>query len=122
MKKHFLIFIAVIAVVLTSLWAYADNKDELMKWNKAIELDPRYEEAYSSRGLVYALMGRYEEALEDFNKAIELEPRYAGAYHNRAIAYYYLNDHKKSIENYKIAAKLGNKKAQDFLRKKGYSW
>jgi len=41
------------------------------------------------------------------------------AYYNRGIAYHDLNNESKAIDNFKMAAKLGNRKAQDYLRSQG---
>ena len=56
-------------------------------FNKAIELNPRYAEAYNNRGIAYKNKGQYDKAISDFNMAIEINPRYAKAYHNRGLTY-----------------------------------
>jgi len=53
-------------------------------FNKAIEINPRYEKAYNNRGIVYRLEGQYDQAISDFNKAIEINPTDAQAYNNLA--------------------------------------
>ena len=53
-------------------------------FNKAIEINPRYADAYNNRGLAYGMgKGQYDKAISDFNKAIELNPKYAGFYNKR---------------------------------------
>jgi tetratricopeptide (TPR) repeat protein len=55
-------------------------------YNKTIELDPNYAEAYNNRGNAYSGLKEYERAIEDYNKTIELDPNYAKAYTNRELA------------------------------------
>jgi len=53
-------------------------------FNKAIEINPRYDKAYNNRGIVHRLKGQYGQAISDFNKAIEINPMDAQAYNNLA--------------------------------------
>ena len=51
-------------------------------FTKAIEMNPRYYQAYYNRGIVYGNKGQYDQAISDYNKAIEINPRFAQAYYN----------------------------------------
>jgi tetratricopeptide (TPR) repeat protein len=53
-------------------------------FNKAIEINPRYNTAYNNRGIVYRLKGQYDHAISDFNKAIGINPLDPEAYNNLA--------------------------------------
>jgi tetratricopeptide (TPR) repeat protein len=56
--------------------------------NKAIEMNPKFAEAYLNRGIVYAqAKGEYDQAISDFSKAIEIDPGDADAHLNRGLAY-----------------------------------
>jgi len=55
------------------------------EYNKAIELDPKYVQAYSNRGVAYGYLGENDKALADFNAAIKLSPGSARPYYNRAV-------------------------------------
>ena len=77
---------------------------------------------YVQRGFSLLLSRNYIEAIECSNKAIELNPKLARAYVNRGDAYNKLGKHRQAIEDYKTAARLGHKRTQDFLRKKGIVW
>lgn len=66
--------------------------------------------------------GRYAEAIDAFDTAIGLNSNYPIAYHNRGIVYHKLGNHKQCVNDFKAAAKLGHKKAQQFLRSKGILW
>ena len=91
-------------------------------YNRAIELNPQYANAHYNRGTAYSNIGDYQQAIKDYNKAIELNPQYEKAYYNRGVTYAKLGNTKLAIENLKIAARLGDKEAQDYLRSKGIDW
>jgi len=94
----------------------------ILDYNKTIELDPNDAVAYYTRGATYDMKGQYDRAIIDYTNAIQLNPQYTEAYNNRGIAYAHLGDAQKALENLKIAAKLGNKAAQEFLRTSGIDW
>ena len=57
-------------------------------YNKSIELNPNYTEAYCNLGIAYAEGKQdYDIAIECFSKAIELDPNHANAYAYLGTAY-----------------------------------
>jgi len=54
--------------------------------------------------------------------AIELTPQFEIPYYSRGVAYYKLGNTQQAIDNYKIAARIGHKGSQDYLRSKGIEW
>ena len=103
--------------------AKSDNFQEAVDaLTKAIQLNPQFTMAYATRGLSHYFLGNLQQAINDYNKAIELNPQLAAAYYNRGIVYGNLGNHQQAIEDVKIAAKLGHKEAQDFLRGNGIGW
>lgn len=58
----------------------------IIEFTKAIEINPRYAEAYHERGLAYDAIGEYDLAISDYNKAIEINPSYERAYNHRRLA------------------------------------
>jgi len=56
---------------------FDNNPAEALEWyDKAVKLDPLYEDAYSNRGVALSKLGRYAEAAESLWKAIELAPEW----------------------------------------------
>lgn len=106
-------------IVYNELGIYQQALSDL---NKAIELDPQLAEAYFNRGITSHSLGNYQQAINDHSKAIELKPDYAEAYYNRGVTYSRTGNSQQTIKDFKIAARLGLKPAQDFLREKGISW
>lgn len=64
---------------------YKQNSPELAleEYNKVIEIDPLFAQAYNNRGVVLAQQGRREEALQDFSRAVDLNPNDPQAFFNR---------------------------------------
>lgn len=109
--------------------AMGNSQQAIKDFTKAIILKPGYAEAYFNRGLTYIassndlnLRKNFQKAISDFTKAIEFKPDYAEAYYVRGKIYNTLSNHQQSINDFKIAARLGDKKAQDFLTKEGIQW
>jgi tetratricopeptide (TPR) repeat protein len=106
------------------------NYNQAIKnYSKAIEISPQYANSYFIRGLIYDHLGNYNQAIMDYNKTIELDGGNAEAYYFRAAAivkYYPLLNQQdiiyQAINDYKIAARLGLKAAQDYLKSRGYDW
>ena len=84
-------------------------------FNKAIEINPRYVEAYINRGIAYAEgKGQYDRAIGDYNKAIEINPRDAKAYLNRGGSYYLKGQDNKAVSDYTTAIEINPKYAMAY--------
>ena len=81
----------------------------ISNFSSAIQLDPEFELAYLSRGVVYAKVEKLSLAIADFDKAIELNPQHARAYHLRGMAYLKLEDREKSIHDFDKAIELDSR-------------
>jgi tetratricopeptide (TPR) repeat protein len=57
-------------------------------FTKAIELDPKYADAYARRGVAYNWKKENDAAIADFTKAIELTPKRVELYLNRGSIYF----------------------------------
>lgn len=88
----------------------------------AIEKDPEFIEAYYNRGVARFTLREYKDALSDFNKVIEKRPDMAIAYASRGSTLERLGDHFNALKDYKMAAKLGDKETQEYLRLKNIRW
>ena len=75
-------------------------------YNKILELDVNYSDAYNNRGLAYDNLGEHLKAIEDHNKSIELDPNASDAYYNRGITYANLGKNLKAIEDYTEAIRI----------------
>tara|TARA_Y100001968_G_C18800228_1_gene455286 strand:+ start:40 stop:441 length:402 start_codon:yes stop_codon:yes gene_type:complete len=51
-----------------------DYSGAISDYDKVIEINPRYANAYIKRGTVFRLIGKFDEAFVDCNTVIDLEP------------------------------------------------
>ena len=87
-----------------------------------MELNPKNIHAYVNRGGTYVKLGNHRQAIADYDKAIELNAAFALAYFNRGLAYSAFGSRNQAIADWKIAAGLGLKEAQDYLKQQGIVW
>ena len=66
-------------------------------YDKAIELNPNSEQAWSNKGRTLGILGRHEEAIPCYDKAIELNPNYALAWNNKGWSLGELGRHEEAI-------------------------
>ena len=59
-----------IRVAQKGLW-----KEALYRWEKAVELDPRYAAAYNNLAIAYEHEGMFDKARQAYEKAVELNPK-----------------------------------------------
>jgi len=83
-------------------------------YDRAIELNPNFAEAYNNRGVAYAELNEHERAIEDYEKAIALNPNFAEAYNNRGVAYAELNKYERAIKDYDRAIALNPNDAEAY--------
>jgi tetratricopeptide (TPR) repeat protein len=82
------------------------HKNAIPEFDKALRLNPRYAEAYNSRGEAYNELAQYERAIKDYDAALALNPKYAEAYFNRANAYNDLGQSDRALKDYDEALRL----------------
>lgn len=77
--------------------------DEAIKdFTKAIQLKPKYSDAYWGRGMARKIKHEYKEAEEDLENAIRLDPNNDVAYISLAEVKYHLKDNEKAELYYSI--------------------
>jgi|GEM_PF-2275977 len=81
----------------------------LQNFNRAIELNPKYDRAIAYRGITYRRMECYEKALQDFNLAVELDPKYNWVIANRGITYRLMESYEKALQDFNRAVELNPK-------------
>lgn len=50
-------------------------EDAIKYYNKALQINPRYENAWYNKGAALYGIGKYNEAMECFDKTLEINPR-----------------------------------------------
>lgn len=87
-------------------------KDDL---ERAIDLNPRYFDAYRTLDWLLAKNGRWDDVIGRWNQFIALEPRNANAYLERAGSHRHKGDMRSALSDLKSACDLGNGNACQIL-------
>ncbi len=83
-----------------------ENDQAISAYTQAIELYPKFSDAFNSRGQLKTILEDYEGAISDFDEAIRLNPDFAEAWYNRANAKRILKVHEDAIADYDEAIHL----------------
>jgi Flp pilus assembly protein TadD len=59
-----------IKVAQNGLW-----KEAIYRWERAVQIDPEYAEAWNNLGIGYEQDGRFDEARAAYEKALKLDPK-----------------------------------------------
>ena len=97
----------IISFYIANCYLSNDNLNEsLQNFDKAIEINPRFERAWHNKGVALWSLGRFEEALEAFNKTIEINPRFEGAWSSKGNALRSLGRSEEALEAYDNAIEI----------------
>jgi tetratricopeptide (TPR) repeat protein len=81
--------------------------------SKALELSPSYYLSNINRGLAYAGLEKYDEALDDFNRALEFGDIPA-AYSGRGTVYYFQGKYDEAITDLELATQMNPNSARSY--------
>lgn len=90
--------------------------ESLEAYNKAIELNSNYVDAYSNRALHKFTNHDNIGAIEDYSRAIMLSPRKYVYYADRAAAYFRVQEFDKACGDWKRAAELGDQNSAQNIK------
>lgn len=93
------------------------HKSAIVSFNKAIELNTNFENAYFYRALAKASLSDYIEAILDLNKTIEINPNNTSAYCERGGIKRLLGDNLGALMDYSKAIKIDPKFERAYLEK-----
>ena len=85
------------------------KEKELGKYQKVIEIDPKFYKAYLNLAIALGETGKITQAITVLEKVIIVKPDYAKAYNQLGIAHEIMQNPNKSIQYYLIAQKLYSK-------------
>jgi tetratricopeptide (TPR) repeat protein len=89
-----------------------DCEKALPYFEKAVESDSNYAEAWAQSGFCNEKLGRHAEALEASKKAVNLRPS-AESYFNIGLASFYLKQYKEAAEAYRQSIRIDPYNAAD---------
>ncbi|MEK9648341.1 MAG: tetratricopeptide repeat protein [Gammaproteobacteria bacterium] len=64
-----------------------DNYSALQTYNRLIELEPGFAEAWNKRATIHWVLGNYDASLSDIEEVLKLEPYHFGALSGRGLVY-----------------------------------
>ena len=89
-----------------------DCENALPYFEKAVESDNNYAEAWAQAGFCKEKLGRHGEAIEASKKAVSLRPS-AESYFNIGLANYYLKQYREAADSYRQAIRIDPYNAAD---------
>lgn len=75
-------------------------------FDKAVEVDPNYAEAWYQAGFSYGMLGKHEESLKASKQAARLRPEWTETFVNIGTSSYALGKFEDAVTAYRQAAKL----------------
>jgi tetratricopeptide (TPR) repeat protein/S1-C subfamily serine protease len=98
--------------------AIAGKRQAIQDFNKAIQLNPQYANAYFTRAYLYEQLGEVQRALSDYNQAIALDPKFTSAYSNRGLLKIEkLNDPQGALADYNRALAINSNYADAYVNR-----
>lgn len=86
-----------------------NHQSAIQAFSKAIDLHPKYSDAYNNRGVSHHYLGNFQQAIYDQDKAIELNPQLALAYSNRGGNYKMIGNCQQALRDLDKAIELDPK-------------
>ena len=82
-----------------------DAAKALENYNKALEINPDYSDAFYNRGNLVSKDNKdnYESAISDYTAALKINPKDARAYNNRALTYMKRKEYKDAVNDFSEA-------------------
>ncbi|BAK78191.1 TPR repeat-containing protein [Pseudogulbenkiania sp. NH8B] len=84
----------------------SDNKRALECFDRAVEVDSSFIDAYINKGVVLKKMAFYDAAVACYDRALVINPRSAESYNNRGSAYLGLGRLHEAVEDFNHAITL----------------
>jgi tetratricopeptide (TPR) repeat protein len=89
-----------------------DYARALSYFEKAVETDANYAEAWYQAGYCYGVLGRHTEALKASRQAAKLRPEWAATFVNIGTSSYALGQYKEAVDAYRTAIRLDDDNAE----------
>lgn len=72
----------------------------LQHYSRALQLKPKYVNAWNARGFIYCMVGKIDDALQNFSMAIKLQPDFFVAYLNRGGVHKSDGRYKQALQDF----------------------
>lgn len=94
-----------------------DESKAIPDYTKATQLNPRFDAAFSNRGMLFQARGDLTSALQDFSRAISIEPGDGVYYFNRANIFVIQKQYTSAIKDYSRALEIFPRWAEAWRRR-----
>jgi type IV pilus biogenesis/stability protein PilW len=88
------------------------NQREILKaiqaYQKVIEVDPTFIEAYNNLGVIYQEMGDFDKAFGAYQRSIEINPQYEKAHNNLGILLYFNGRYEEAMRAFQKALAINS--------------
>ncbi len=90
------------------------NPDKSLEmYNKALEINPHFDIAYTQRGEIFLQLGQLKNAIEDFKTSIDISPQFSNPYFGISKVYYRRCDFEIALDYSKQALEIQSKILKD---------
>lgn len=83
-------------------------------WQRAVELQPDFADAYQQQGYVFQKQEEFEQAISCYLKALEINPNWAETHYNLGLCFVQQNRWSEAIAHFQEAIKLKPDDAQTY--------
>lgn len=83
-----------------------DHEKAIAEFKKAIEINPRYGDAYHNLANIYQATGRSNEAEENYKKALNINPNIWQSHQNLSAIFFERGDKEKALEHIQKALEI----------------
>jgi tetratricopeptide (TPR) repeat protein len=98
-----------------SLYKQREYSKAIQAYQKVIELDPSYVEAYNNLGIAYQMIGENDKAFEVYERAIEINPKYEKGYNNLGILLFLKDRHEEAFETFQKALAINSNNIESHI-------
>lgn len=88
-----------------------DYARAVIYFEKAVEADPNYAEAWYQAGYCYGMLGKHAEALKASRQSARLRPEWSATFVNIGASSYALGQYKEAVDAYRQAIRLDDDNA-----------
>jgi len=92
-----------------------DNEEALKCFEKAVQLNSNYHDAYFDMGYVLNDLNRCEEAIKCYETSIKIDPNRANQYNNLGFVLQRVEKYEDSIYNYKKSIQMNPSNSNAYL-------
>jgi tetratricopeptide (TPR) repeat protein len=98
-----------------------DYRQAIEYYEKAIQVDPNFENAYLNRGNAYLALEEHQKAIQSYTEAIQVHPESFTAYNSRGFAYSDSGNYERAIRDYDEAIRL-NPEFHNAYQNRGFAY